>query len=105
MRYRDVYLGIGSLLVIIILFLTDPDNQIVHNLPFGAGVISTLIILITGILYVGLLHVSRKGLLDYIDLKEFFEKAKLTPEGSGLAIVGIGLIMVSIALVILAAVK
>lgn len=105
MRFRNIFIGIGSLLVIILLLLSDPDGGLVQNLPFGAGTLSTIIILVVSILYVGLLHYSRKALLDYLDLEEFFNKAKLTPEGSGLAIIGIGLIMVSVSIVILAATK
>ena len=105
MRFRNIFIGIGSLLVIILLLLSDPDGGLVQNLPFGAGTLSTIIILVISILYVGLLHYSRKALLDYLDLEELFNKAKLTPEGSGLAIIGIGLIMVSVSIVILAATK
>lgn len=105
MRFRNIFIGIGSLLVIILLLLSDPDGGLVQNLPFGAGTLSTIIILVVSILYVGLLHYSRKALLDYLDLEELFNKAKLTPEGSGLAIIGIGLIMISVSIVILAATK
>ena len=105
MRFRNIFIGIGSLLVIILLLLSDPDGGLVQNLPFGAGTLSTIIILVISILYVGLLHYSRKALLDYLDLEELFNKAKLTPEGSGLAIIGIGLIMISVSIVILAATK
>lgn len=105
MRFRNIFIGIGSLLVIILLLLSDPDGGLVQNLPFGAGTLSIIIILVISILYVGLLHFSRKALLDYLDLEELFNKAKLTPEGSGLAIIGIGLIMVSVSIVILAATK
>jgi len=105
MRFRNVFMGIGSLLVIILLLLSDPDGGLVQNMPFGAGTLSLLITLVVSILYVGLLHLSRKSLMDYIDLEHYFKKALLTPEGSGLAIIGVGLIMVSISLVILAATK
>lgn len=105
MRFRDIYLGIGSLLVVIILLLSDPDNGFIQNLPFGAGTLSILIILVVSILYVGLLHISRKALLDYIDLAEFFKKAIQTPEGSGLAIIGVGLMMIAISIVVLASTK
>ena len=105
MRFRNIFIGIGSLLVIILLLLSDPDGGLVQNLSFGAGTLSTIIILVISILYVGLLHYSRKALLDYLDLEELFNKAKLTPEGSGLAIIGIGLIMISVSIVILAATK
>ncbi len=105
MRFRHIFLGIGSVLVILVLLLSDPDNGMVQNLPFGAGTLSTLIILVTSILYIGVLHLGRKGLTDYVDMLKVFQKAMQTPEGAGLVFVGMGLIMVSIAIVILAAVN
>lgn len=105
MRFRNVFLLIGSLLAMTVLFLSDPDGGFVQNLPFGAGTITTLIVLVSSILYIGVLHFGRKALLDYIDLGDYFKKALMTPEGAGLALVAVAGMMVSIALVILAAVK
>ena len=103
MRFRTVYLGLGSILIGIILFLSDPDSGFITSLPFGAGTLTILIVLVSSILYVALLHLSRRALMDYVDLSRFFTKALQSPEGSGLAIIGVGLIMVSISIVILAA--
>lgn len=103
MRFRYVYLGLGSFLVGIILFLSDPDSGFITDLPFGAGTLTILIVLVSSVLYVGFLHLSRRALMDYLDLSKFFAKAQQSPEGAGLAIVGVGLIMISIALVIMAA--
>ena len=36
MRFRNVFLGIGSLLVVAVLLLSDPDSGLIRNLPFGA---------------------------------------------------------------------
>lgn len=105
MRFRNVFLLIGGLLTTAVLFLSDPDGGFVQNLPFGAGTITTLIVLVSSILYIGVLHFGRKALLDYIDLRDYFKKALLTPEGAGLALVAVAGMMISIALVILAAVK
>lgn len=103
MQFRHIFLGVGSFLTILVLLLSDPDSGLVTNLPFGAGTLTILVILVSSILYIGLLHLGRKAIMDYIDLKEFFEMALRTPEGAGAAIVGIGLMMVSISIVILAA--
>ena len=103
MRFRNVFLGIGSFLTLLVLLLSDPDGGFIQNLPFGAGTLSTLIILVVSILYVGLLHLSRRALLDYLELDQLFKKAMETSEGSGKAIIGVGLMMISIALVIIAA--
>ena len=105
MRFRHIFIGLGSLLTVLVLLMSDPDVSFVQNLPFGSGTLSLLIILLTSILYVGILHLSRKALIDYIDLEAFFKQALKTPEGAGSAVIGIGLIMISIAIVIHAATK
>lgn len=105
MRFRNVFLGIGSALVTTVLIMSDPDSGLVRNLPFGAGTLSFLIILVSSILYIGLLHLGRKALFDYIDLEEYFKKAKMTSEGSGSALIAVGLFSIAIAIVILAAAK
>lgn len=105
LRFRHAFLGLGSLLTVFVLLMSDPDAGLIRNLPFGAGTLSVLIILVTSILYIGVLHLARKALADYIDLEQYFKKALATPEGAGLAIIGVGLMMVSIAIAILAAVK
>jgi hypothetical protein len=105
MRFRNVFLGIGSILVMAVLLLSDPDSGLVKNLPFGAGTLSFLIILVSSVLYIGVLHLGRKALFDYIDLEEYFKKAKLSPEGAGYALISVGLFSIAIAIVILAASK
>lgn len=104
-RFRNVFIGFGSILVVLVLFLSDPDGGFIQNLPFGSSTLSTLIILLTSILYIGLLHYARKGLLDYLDIEIYFKKALQTPEGAGKALIAVGLMMLAIAVVILAAVK
>ena len=103
MRFRNIYLGLGSLLIIFILFLSDPSVGVIAQLPFGSGTLSVLINLLISILYVGLLHFSRKALIDYIDLQGFFKKAFESSQGAALGLIAIGLMMVSISLVIIAA--
>ncbi len=105
MRFRNTFVGLGSVLVIAVLLMSDPSNGFIHNLPFGSGTLSTLIILVSSILYIGLLHFARKGLLDYLDLEVYFKKALQTPEGSGSALIAVSLMMVAISIVIFAATK
>lgn len=105
MRFRDIFLGIGSALVLVLLLLSDPQSGIISQLPFGAATLGLILNLVIAIFFVGFLHFSRKALLDYIDLELFFKKAMEQPTSAGLALVAVGLIMVSIALVVLAAVK
>ena len=48
---------------------------------------------------------ARKALLDYIDLEQYFKKALMTPEGSGMALIAVSVMMLAISVVILAATK
>ena len=47
MRFRNVFLAMGSLLTVLVLFLSDPDGGFVQNLPFGSGTVTTLITLLS----------------------------------------------------------
>ena len=103
MRLRNIYTIIGSVLVLLLWVLTDPDGGLLQHLTFGSSAIATIVILSKSILYVAVLHVTRKALFDYIDLGDLYDKAKETPQGAGLAIVGVGLFIVACAIVIYAA--
>lgn len=103
MRFRDVYLGLGSLLVLTIVFMSDPSVGLIEQLPFGSSTLGLIINIIISLFYIGLLHYSRKALIDYIDLEVFFKKAVETSQGAGFALIAVGLIMTSISLVIIAA--
>lgn len=105
MRFRDIFLGVGSFLVLVLLLLSDPQSGIIAQLPFGAATLGLVLNLVIAIFFVGFLHFSRKALLDYLDLEIYFKKAIESPVGAGLALISVGLMMVSIALVVLAAVK
>lgn len=103
MRFRDIYLGVGSVLVLAVVFMSDPSVGLISQLPFGSSTLGLIINIIISLFYIGLLHYSRKALIDYIDMEVFFKKALESSQGAGMALIGMGLIMVSIALVIVAA--
>lgn len=103
MRFRHTYMLFGTLFAILISTLSDPDSGFIQSLPFAASTVATIVILLKSILYVGLLHCSRKALLDYLDLEVFANKALETSEGAGKAMIAVALIMISIAIVIYAA--
>jgi hypothetical protein len=105
MRFRYIFLLLGSALVIALMLATDPDSGFFTQRSFGAGTIAMLVVLLQSILYVALLHYSRKGLFDYLDLEELYRTAKVTPEGASRAMVAIAIAMVAIAIVIHAAVR
>ncbi len=102
MRFRYVYMGLIVTLVLALLLLTDPDSGLIDNLPFGATTLVYILFCFKSVLGVVFLHVSRRALLDYIDLKSVFDKAMTSSEGAGSATIGIGLIFLSIALIFLA---
>jgi uncharacterized membrane protein (DUF106 family) len=102
-RFRNVYICLGFFLVLALSLLTDPDTGIIHQLPFGAGTLATLVILLKAVLYTSFLHITRKGLMDYLDMEELITKAKESSQGSGLALVGVGLYTIAMAIVIYAA--
>lgn len=103
MRFRDIYLGVGSVLVLAVVFMSDPSVGLISQLPFGSSTLGLIINIIISLFYIGLLHYSRKALIDYIDMEVFFKKALESSQGAGMALIGVGLIMASIALVIVAA--
>lgn len=103
MRFRDLFIGVGSLLVVLFLLISDPESKLIQHLPFGAATIGVILNITIAVLLMGPLHYGRKAFLDYIDLQQFFTKASETATGAGLAIIGVGLISISISIVILAA--
>lgn len=105
MRFRYVYMGIGSILVILLALLTDPDSGFIQNLTVGAGVVATIAVLSKVVLHVAVLHLSRKALIDYVDLEDYFLEALKSPQGAGLALVAVSIMMLSIAIIIYAVVR
>ena len=103
MRFRDIYLGVGSVLVLAVVFMSDPSVGLISQLPFGSSTLGLIINIIISLFYIGLLHYSRKALIDYIDMEVFFKKALESSQGAGMALIGVGLIMVSISMVVIAA--
>ncbi len=102
-RFRHVYMTLGSILTILLWLLSDPDAGLIENLPFGASTVATLVILLKSIFYVALLHLSRRALIDYINLSDYFTKALQTSEGAGRALVAVSVMCVAISIVMFAA--
>ena len=100
MRFRYVYMGVFTLIGLILLFLVQPDVGIIQNLPFGAGLIATLSSVFLVTLYVAILHYSRKGLFDYVDFEELLNKAKEESTGAGLFAIAVAIAMLALAILI-----
>jgi len=103
MRFRNIYMILGSLLVLSLWLVTDPDIGLIQSLPFGVGMVATLIVLLKSVLYVTILHISRRALLDYLDLQKLFEKAMERSEGAGSATIAVAIIILAISITIFAA--
>ena len=104
LKFSHGYMFIGSLIVIMLWLFTDPDNNIIRNLPFGASTIATIVLLLKTILYVTMLHFSRHALTDYIDLELVFNKAMETADGAGKVFIGISILSLALSILIYASV-
>ena len=103
MRFRHFYMVLGTILTMLVWLITDPDAGVIQNLPFGTGLIASLAILLKTVVYVGMLHLSRRALIDYVDLRVYFERALQTAEGAGQATIAIAIIMLSLSITMFAA--
>jgi hypothetical protein len=87
LRFRTIFILLGSLLVLAALLLTDVDNGIQTVLMVGG--------LTSGLLAVLFSHLARKALMDYpeADMQRLFHTAGKSPTGAGLALVAIAIIV------------
>lgn len=84
--------------------ITDPDLGLIQNLPFGGATLATLVFLSKAVLYVAMMHLSRRALIDYVDLEEYMNKAKESPDGAARVVQAVSIFCVAIAILIYAAV-
>lgn len=99
-KFRNIFMSVGVTMALVLGVLMDPDFGYITALPFGSAMVAQLTFMSKAFLFIGLLHYTRKALLDYVDLQVFFNKAKESSEGAGLVVVGVGMIMISIAIII-----
>lgn len=64
-RFRPTFLLGGSILVVIALFMTDPDAGMIYKLPVGSSTVASLLMIARGIIAVACAHYSYKALFDY----------------------------------------
>ena len=103
-RFRDKFILVGFIITLLAFIVSDPDLGIITELPAGALLISITLVLAKCFPFILMLHLSRKALLDYISFDDLYYKAKQEPCGAGLMAIAVGLVFVSIAVVIHAAV-
>lgn len=85
-RFRYVFMGLGSALVLGVLLATDPDRGI------STGML--LLSLVVPVIAVGFVHYARKAMHDYpeADARRLFAKAGEHPVGAGLALVALAIV-------------
>lgn len=99
-RMRNIFIWPLTLLLIGMLWLTDPDN--------GASMFIYLIKLTTGFFFaVTLAHLGRRIMFDYpeADARSTFDKARETPTGAGLLSVAIAIITAAMLMIASTAAK
>lgn len=86
MRFRHLFFGAGTVVVLTALLATDPDK--------GMSTGMLLLQLVTPILAVVFAHLARKALHDYgsADARTLFGRAAEHPIGAGLALIAIALV-------------
>lgn len=99
MRFRNISLVLGTLATLILVFLSDPDLGPGMNMIFGANTLLLIKSVVALSLACLVLHLSRKTLFDYINVKEMFDKAMETSEGAGKALIALAVFMCSFAVV------
>jgi hypothetical protein len=105
MRFRNVYIAFCFLLVAVLWLGTDPDIGLLRDLPFGAGLIASLVFQSNSLLAIMLLYITRKGLFDYkvADFESLGHLSIKSSEGAGLYALALSLMTLSFAVVIGAA--
>ena len=102
-RKRNIFAIVGSLVMIFLWLITDPDAGIITSMPVGAKILDIFTVLSKGIIYVLLLHFCRKYILDYVNFRMQMEKACETPEGAGSAAIATAIYTLAFSIVIFAA--
>ncbi len=85
LRFRHIFMIGGTFIVMLYLFLSDPNGGNL-TIPFFAK-------LATPIIAVWFAHLARKALFDYLDMSAVLRKAKETATGAGLVFLGICIVI------------
>jgi len=85
LRFRNVFMIGGTIIVMLYLFISDPNGGNM-TIPFLAK-------LATPIVAVWFAHLARRALFDYADMEALMKKARETATGAGLTFLGLCLII------------
>lgn len=86
LRFRNIFLVLGSIAIVAYLYVTDPNPGYGKTLVF-------LGTLATPVIAVFFSHLARKALFDYLDMGELYSKAKQTATGAGLVFLGVCIVV------------
>lgn len=91
-KHHTVALFALIFILIAILYFTDPDH--------GASTLMIVLGIASGMLAVGVTHLIWKSMFDFpeMNLQRMFKKSQESPEGSGLALIAIAIVMASLLL-------
>lgn len=101
---RNWFAIIGTLIMVSLWILTDPDAGIMHKLPFGAKIFDIFAVMSKGIIYILMLHYSRTFIFEYLSLRRVIAKAVETPEGAGMVAISAAIFTLAFAIAVHAAV-
>lgn len=99
MRFRNISIIVGVVSTFLLIFLSDPDIGPKMNMFFGAQTLLGVKSVVTLSLACLVLHLARKTLFDYLKVHLFFEEAKKSSQGSGLALVATAIFMLAFSIV------
>ncbi len=104
-RKRNWFAVVGTSIMIMLWLITDPDMNIVTNMPAGAKILDIFTVLSKGVIYMLAVHMGRKYILDYINFAALINKAAETSEGAGKAAIAVSIYTLAMAIAVYAAVN
>lgn len=104
-RFRNVYMVYFGIVVLLLMIVSDPDNGLIQQLPFGASQVATLILMSRVVLYAALFHITRRGLFDYVNYREFLSQSLKGNMAAAIGALAISVAMIPVAMLIVAAVR
>ena len=99
MRFRNISIILGCLASIFLILVSDPTINLGFGVTHGAQLVLAIKTIITLSLAALVIHLGRKTLFDYLDISLYLDKAKETAQGAGLAVIGVGLVLIAFAIV------
>lgn len=93
---RRLYMFVGALLAVGLLFACDPDGGYIQSLTFGGTTIAWLILVLRGLFVITLAHISLSSFVNWnplADILALVKTAVTTSTGAGLALIGLGIML------------